>query len=299
MTTWQAEIKKQTKWRDYLELCKPRVVALMVVTAIVGMCLATPNAVPLSILFWGNLGIAFAAGAAAAINHIADRYIDCKMHRTKHRPLVQGHVSVAQGLFFAATLGGLGAAILFLFVNALTAWLTLASLVVYAGIYSFYLKHATDQNIVIGGIAGAAPPLLGWVAVTDSCTGGAFVLMLIIYAWTPPHFWALAVHRVEEYRKANVPMLPVIKGVPYTIQMMILYLWLLFAVSLLPFAIHLSGWFYLVSTVVLNFIFLGYIYAMKRGTRKDWPMRTFRYSILYLLLLFVVLLIDHYWGGVT
>ena len=228
MTAYSAAVAEGSGWKDYLELCKPKVVALMVITAIVGMCLATPGAIPWSILFWGNIGIAFAAGAAAAINHIADRYIDCKMRRTQNRPVVQGNVSVAQGLIFAATLGVVGAVILFAFVNALTAWLTLASLVVYAGIYSFYLKHATDQNIVIGGIAGAAPPLLGWVAVTGDCTGGAWVLMLIIYAWTPPHFWALAVHRVEEYRKANVPMLPVVKGVPYTIQMMIQYMWLLF-----------------------------------------------------------------------
>ena len=296
-TTINISTKKSASWRDYWELCKPRVVALMVVTAIVGMCLAAPGAIPVSILWWGNIGIAFAAGAAAAINHVADRYIDCKMQRTQNRPVVQGSVSVTEGLVFSAILGCTGAAILFVFVNALTAWLTLASLVVYAGIYSFYLKHATDQNIVIGGIAGAAPPLLGWVAVTGSCTGGAWVLMLIIYAWTPPHFWALAIHRVEEYRKANVPMLPVVKGIPYTIQMMIQYMWLLFAVTLLPFAIHLSGVFYLVCAIALNIIFLAYIYAMKRGKRKDWPMRTFRYSILYLLLLFVVLLTDHYLGA--
>jgi protoheme IX farnesyltransferase len=296
MTTANTVMSKQARWQDYLEMCKPRVVALMVLTAIVGMCLAAPGAIPWQVLLWGNSGIAFAAGAAAAINHIADRYIDCKMRRTQNRPMVQGNVSVAQGLTFAAVLGCVGAGILFVFVNALTAWLTLASLVVYAGIYSFYLKHATDQNIVIGGIAGAAPPLLGWTAVTGDCTGGAWVLMLIIYAWTPPHFWALAVHRVEEYRKANVPMLPVVKGVPYTIDMMIMYMWLLFAVSLLPFAIDLSGWLYLVCVIPLNLVFMGYIYAMKRGTRKDWPMRTFRYSILYLLLLFVVLLVDHYLG---
>lgn len=294
MSTMDTVAESTISWRDYLELCKPRVVALMVITAIVGMCLASPGAIPWSVLFWGNIGIAFAAGAAAAINHIADRYIDCKMRRTQNRPVVKGSVSVAQGLLFAAILGVVGATILFVFVNALTAWLTLASLVVYAGIYSFYLKHATDQNIVIGGIAGAAPPLLGWVAVTNSCSGGAWVLMLIIYAWTPPHFWALAVHRVEEYRKANVPMLPVIKGVPYTIQMMIQYMWLLFAVTLLPFAIQLSGVLYLVCVIPLNIVFLAYIYAMKSGKRKDWPMRTFRYSILYLLLLFVVLLVDHY-----
>jgi heme o synthase len=294
MTARSAVTTRKTSWQDYLELCKPRVVALMVLTAIVGMCLAAPGAIPWPVLVWGNLGIAFAAGAAAAINHIADRYIDRKMRRTQNRPVVQGSVSVVQGLVFAACLGVLGASILFVFVNVLTAVLTLASLVIYAGVYSFYLKHATDQNIVIGGIAGAAPPLLGWVAVTNSCSGGAWVLMLIIYAWTPPHFWALAVHRVEEYRKANVPMLPVVKGVPYTIQMMIQYMWLLFAVTLLPFAIQMSGLLYLFCVIPLNILFLVYIYAMKRGKRKDWPMRTFRYSILYLLLIFVVLLLDHY-----
>lgn len=283
-----------TRWKDYLELCKPKVVMLMVITAIVGMCLSTPGAIPWPIFWWGNIGIAFAAGAAAAINHIADRYIDCQMRRTQKRPVVQGNVSVRQGLVFAAILGVIGAFILFVFVNPLTAWLTLGSLVVYAGVYSFYLKHATDQNIVIGGIAGAAPPLLGWAAVTNSCSGGAWVLMLIIYVWTPPHFWALAVHRVEEYRKANVPMLPVVKGVPYTIQMMIQYTWLLVAVTLLPFAIGMSGWFYLACVLPLNGVFLAYVYAMKNGSRKDWPMRTFRYSILYLLLIFVVLLLDHY-----
>ena len=293
MTTQESSLSSRVQWRDYLELCKPRVVALMVLTAIVGMFLATPGGVSLSVLFWGNLGIAFAAGGAAAINHVADRYIDAKMNRTHKRPLVQGRVSTSQGLLFAIILGLVGMLILLVFINTLTACLTFGALIGYAGIYSFYLKHATDQNIVIGGIAGAAPPLLGWAAVTGDCSAGGWVLMLIIYVWTPPHFWALAIHRVEDYRKAKIPMLPVVKGIPFTIGAMSQYVWLLFAVTLLPYAINLSGLLYLGVVIPLNLVFVYYVHRMKTSSRPDWPMRTFRYSILYLLLLFVALLLDH------
>lgn len=294
MTQVADALNQRAGWRDYYELTKPRVVALMVLTSLVGMCLATPGAIPWGVLCWGNLGIALAAGAAAAINHIADRYYDSKMRRTENRPVVKGRVSVSQGLIFSAVLGLAAMAILLLFVNALTAWLTVASLVVYAGIYSFYLKHATVQNIVIGGVAGAAPPLLGWCAVTGTCSAAAWILMLIIFVWTPPHFWALAIHRVDEYKDADIPMMPVVHGVAHTQRVMLQYVILLFAITLLPFAIGLSGWLYLLAVIPLNLGFLIYVVAIGRGKRLDWPMRTFRYSILYLMILFVALLVDHY-----
>ena len=201
-------------WRDYLELCKPNVVALMILTSVIGMQLATPNAVPLDILIFGNLGIALCAGAAAAVNHVVDRHIDEKMARTANRPIAKGRLSPNQAIIFALITGLVGVAILVLFTNLLTAWLTLASSIGYAFIYTMYLKRATPQNIVIGGLAGAAPPLLGWVAVTGEIHYNALLLVLIIFAWTPPHFWALALHRKDEYAKADIPMLPVTQAIP-------------------------------------------------------------------------------------
>src|SRR5262245_26697975 len=228
-------------WRDYLELCKPRVVALMMVTAVIGMMLATPGLVPWTALVFGNLGIALCAASAAAVNHIVDQRIDAQMARTRNRPIVRGRVGAGAAIAFAAAIGVLGMGVLILLVNPLTAWLTLASLIGYAFVYTFWLKRATPQNIVIGGLAGAAPPLLGWTAVTGELHGHALLLVLIIFAWTPPHFWALAIHRRDEYAKVDIPMLPVTHGVKHTALHILLYTLMLFAVSLLPFATGMSG----------------------------------------------------------
>lgn len=284
----------KASWRDYLELCKPRVVLLMILTAVVGMCLASPGMVPWSALFWGNLGIALAAAAAAAINHLADRHIDRVMRRTQHRPLVQGKVSPQKTVLFAGSLCLASLLILVYAVNVLTAILSFASLIVYAFIYTFFLKHLTSQNIVIGGIAGAAPPLLGWVAVTGHIDAEALLLVLIIFVWTPPHFWALAIHRIEDYAAADVPMLPNTHGISFTKQHVWWYTVLLSVVTLLPFAIALSGWIYLISVLMLNARFLQWAWRLKRSEAVNIPMAVFRYSIIYLMLLFVALLVDHY-----
>lgn len=280
--------------RDYLELCKPRVVALMILTSIVGMCLASPGWIPWKIFIFGNLGIALAAGSAAAINHLADYRIDLLMSRTKNRPLPKGKLAPIQVLAFAAILCILAMTMLTYFVNGLTAILTFASLIAYAGVYTYYLKHATSQNIVIGGIAGATPPLLGWVAVTGHIAPAAIVLTLIIFIWTPPHFWALAIARVDEYAKADVPMLPNTHGIPYTKVNIIYYTGLLFTATLLPFAMNMSGWIYLVCAIGLNLRFLQWVIRLKRSDSKAVAMATFRYSIAYLMYLFLALLIDHY-----
>ena len=227
--------------RDYLELCKPRVVMLMILTSVVGMCLAPSESFPFRAVILGNLGIAFVAFAAAVINHVADQHIDKLMQRTQYRPIVQGKISSQKSMYFAIVLGILGFSILLLFINTLTAILTFLSLIGYAICYTLYLKHATPQNIVIGGIAGAAPPLLGWTAVTNTLSPEALLLVLIIYVWTPPHFWALAIYRLEDYAKANVPMLPHTHGVPFTKLNILLYTILLICVSALPFIIRMSG----------------------------------------------------------
>ena len=231
----ESKIDNQTRvsWRDYLELCKPNVVALMLLTSLIGMLLATPDVVPLNILIFGNLGIALCAGAAAAVNHVVDRHIDEKMARTANRPIAKGRLSPNQAITFALLTGLLGVLILVLFTNLLTAWLTLASSIGYAFIYTMYLKRATPQNIVIGGLAGAAPPLLGWVAVTGEIHYNALLLVLIIFAWTPPHFWALALHRKEEYAKADIPMLPVTHGDRYTKINIVLYTLMLIVVTVM------------------------------------------------------------------
>lgn len=281
-------------WRDYLELCKPRVVALMILTSVIGMLLAVPGMVPLNILILGNLGIALCAGSAAAINHLVDRHVDKKMARTHNRPLATGRVEPLHALIFALVIGAVGMAILLVFVNALTAWLTLASLLGYAVIYTLFLKRATPQNIVIGGLAGAAPPLLGWTAVTGELDPHGLLLVLIIFAWTPPHFWALAVHRRAEYAKADIPMLPVTHGVRYTKIHILLYTLALFAVSLLPYASGMLNWLYLLAAVVLGLGFLYWSLVLLLSKRAGVGMDTFRYSLVYLMALFVIMLIDHY-----
>ncbi|OGT67337.1 MAG: protoheme IX farnesyltransferase [Gammaproteobacteria bacterium RIFCSPHIGHO2_12_FULL_45_9] len=286
--------QKAVFW-DYLELCKPRVVLLMIITAIVGMCLAVPGSVPLSILWWGNVGIALAAGSAATINHVVEQKLDRLMQRTLHRPVAEGRVTTVQALIFATILAALAMWILVTQVNGLTALLTFASLMGYALVYTVYLKHATVQNIVIGGAAGAAPPLLGWVAVTGHLDAGAWLLMMIIFVWTPPHFWALAIHRLSDYEKSGLPMLPVRYGVPFTKLCILLYTMLLSAVTLLPVAIGMSHGLYFVGVLLLNVGFLYHAIRLWRSDDAAIPMKVFRFSISYLFMLFILLLIDHYY----
>lgn len=280
--------------RNYIELCKPRVVMLMILTSAVGMCLAPSHESLLMPMIFGNLGIALVAGAAAAMNHVADQHIDRIMGRTQNRPLVQGKVTVRNGVIFAAILCVFGTAILYFLVNSLTAILTFLSLIGYAVCYTLYLKHATPQNIVIGGIAGAAPPLLGWTAVTGFVSPGALLLVLIIYVWTPPHFWALAIYRLEDYAKANVPMLPHTHGVHYTKINIVLYTILLICVSALPYFIHMSGTIYLVGVMFANAGFLYHAIRLYMTDDRTQAIRTFKFSIYYLGMLFLMLLIDHY-----
>jgi protoheme IX farnesyltransferase len=281
-------------WNDYYELCKPRVVALIVFTAIVGMLLATPGMVPWQPLLFGTLGIGMAAASAAAINQIVDQRVDADMLRTSNRPLPTGHLTNTQALVFAGILGVVSMTILVLLVNPLTALLTLCSLIGYAFIYTMYLKRATPQNIVIGGAAGAAPPVLGWVAVTGQIDPNSLLLFLIIFAWTPPHFWALAIHRRDEYSKVNIPMLPVTHGIAFTRLQVLLYTIILVAVTALPFATQMSGWFYFIGAMILGAVFLAYAIKLQLGKDERIAIKTFGYSILYLMLLFAVLLVDHY-----
>jgi protoheme IX farnesyltransferase len=285
---------EKTSFRDYLELTKPKVVALMILTSIIGMFLSVPGMVPFHILILGNIGIALCAGAAAVINHVVDRKIDLKMSRTLNRPVAKGRGSPYQAIFFSAVLGLLGMTILLVYINALTAWLTLASLFGYAVLYTSYLKRATPQNIVIGGLAGAVPPLLGWTAVTGEIHGHALLLVLIIFAWTPPHFWALAVHRKDEYAKAEIPMLPVTHGEKYTKISILLYTVLMILVTLLPFAAGMSGWLYFLGALTLGAGFLYWAIMMMVGRKPNAGMDTFKYSIVYLMALFVIMLVDHY-----
>jgi len=280
--------------RHYYELCKPRVVMLITFTAIVGMFLATPGMVPLDVLLLGSLGITLMAASAAAINQLLDRHVDARMARTCGRPLVTGTLTVAESLAFAAALGTLGFAVLVLWINALTAWLTLATLVGYAGVYTLYLKRATPQNIVIGGAAGAAPPVLGWAAVTGTVDPHALLLFLIIFVWTPPHFWALAIDRHKEYASAGIPMLPVTHGLEFTRLQVLLYTVLLLAVSVLPFVFGMSGWVYFAGALALGGVFVGYAVRLRFAPTPGLPMRTFGYSIVYLIGIFSLLLIDHY-----
>lgn len=294
MATSSATVATRPRFKDFYTLTKPNVVALMIVTSVIGMFMAVDGWVPWQPLVLGNLGIALCAGAAAAVNHVIDHRIDTKMARTANRPVATGVVSSTQAVIFAAALGAIGMAILLLWVNALTAWLTLASLVGYAFIYTMFLKRATPQNIVIGGLAGAAPPLLGWTAVTGEVHGHGLLLALIIFAWTPPHFWALAIHRKEEYALVDIPMLPVTHGDAFTRLHILLYTIVMFIITVLPFVTRLSGPLYLAGAVILGLVFLYWALAMMFHWREDAPIQTFKYSILYLLLLFVVMLVDHY-----
>ena len=294
MATLLREQQAHASWRDYLELTKPKVVVLMLITSLVGMFLATRAGVPWTVLVFGNLGIGLCAGGAAAVNHVVDRRIDSIMARTHKRPLAEGRVTPLAALSFALLLSVAGLSLLLVFTNELAAWLTLASLLGYAVIYTGFLKRATPQNIVIGGLAGAAPPLLGWVAVTGELTAEPLLLVLIIFAWTPPHFWALAIHRKAEYAKANIPMLPVTHGEHYTKVHILLYTGALFAVSLLPFAIHMSGLLYLVCAIGLGARFLHWAWVLYRDSKPHAAINTFKYSIWYLFLLFIALLVDHY-----
>ena len=282
------------RWSDFLELTKPRVVALMLLTALIGMCMAVPGLVPWEPLVYGNLGIGLCAGAAAAINHVVDERIDQEMSRTTNRPVAQGRVSQTEALVFAALLAISGTVLLAVTINVLTAVLTVASLVGYALVYTMFLKRATPHNIVIGGLAGAAPPLLGWTAVTGEIHGHGLLLVLIIFAWTPPHFWALAIHRKEEYAAVGIPMLPVTHGNRFTALHILLYTVLMFLITLLPFATFLSGWIYAVSAVILGAVFLYWSIEILREKNPKAPMETFKYSINYLLLLFIAMLADHW-----
>ena len=280
--------------RDYYELTKPRVVMLIVFTAIVGMLLSVPGMPPLNALIFGNLGIGLAASSAAAINQILDARVDAQMARTRHRPLVSGGLTEPQAVRFALFLCVASMLMLWFLVNPLTAILTFLSLIGYAIIYTVYLKPATPQNIVIGGAAGAAPPVLGWVAATGEVHAHALLLFLIIFIWTPPHFWALAIARRDEYAKVGTPMLPVTHGVPYTKLVVLLYTVLLFLVTLLPWLTGLSGLPYLVAAVVLGGIFFAHAVRLEKSEGDERAMPTFIYSINYLMFLFAALLIDHY-----
>lgn len=280
-------------WRDYLGLCKPKVVLVMLITAAVGMFLAVPGLPDMTKVALGLLGIGLAAASAAAVNHVMDRKIDEKMARTRGRPLPQGRLTPQQALAFAAIIGVAGISILVIWVNLLTAWLTLAALMGYAVVYTQWLKRATPQNIVIGGIAGAAPPLLGWTAITGSVQPDGLLLALIIFAWTPPHFWSLCIARVKDYEKANVPMLPVTHGEEYTKVQILLYSLLMLVTTLFPYMTGMSGLIYLIAVNVLNIRFMYWVYRLWHQP-QGVPMALFRYSINYIMMLFVVLLVDHY-----
>lgn len=280
----------------FYELTKPRVVMLIMFTAVVGMFLATSSMVPLNSLLLGTLGIGMSAAAGAAINHIVDREIDSKMNRTRKRPLATGGLSTEQALAFAIALAAVSMFILARWVNGLTAVLTFASLIGYAVVYTVFLKHWTPQNIVIGGAAGAAPPVLGWTAVTGQVSADALLLFLIVFCWTPPHFWALALYRRNEYAKAGVPMLPVTHGARFTRLHILLYTVLLAAVSIMPFATQMSGWIYLAGAVVLNAQFIMYAVRLYLNYSDALSRRTFVYSIQYLAMLFALMLVDHYLG---
>ena len=286
--------KQSASWRDYYEMCKPRVVMLMILTSLAGMLLAVPGMVPMDILILGNIGIALIASSGAAVNHLIDRKVDSMMKRTHNRPLPQGRVAPLHASLFAASMGIMGMVILLFWVNALAAWLALASFVGYAFIYTGYLKRATSQNIVIGGLSGAMPPLLGWAAVTGTIEPGALILVLIIFAWTPPHFWALAIHRKEEYAKTGIPMLPVTHGEFVTKVYIIIYTVILLVVSVFPYLSGMSGPLYLVAALGLGIVFLAWSLLLMFRPQPKTAMETFRYSIIYLAVLFVALLTDHY-----
>ena len=281
--------------RSYYHLCKPNVVFMMLITSLIGSLLATngPNFNPLLILI-SLIGIGLCAASAAAINQVVDQKVDANMSRTSERPIPQGEISSSKAISFAIVIGLIGYAILYIYVNVLTAYLTIASLIGYAIIYTVFLKRATPQNIVIGGLAGAAPPLLGWSSITGSIDPNALLLVLIIFAWTPPHFWALAIHRKDEYAKENIPMLPVTHGILFTKLQIILYTIIMLLVSLFPYFVMMSGVFYLFSALVLGSIFLWYAFRLYGDDSNSLAMPTFQYSIYYIFLIFLALLIDHF-----
>lgn len=281
-------------WRVYLTLTKPKVVALMLLTALVGMCLAVPGSLPVQQTVLGLLGIGLMAGSAAAFNHLIDRRIDAIMARTYKRPLPSGNINAVNVFVFASVIGVLGFVVLYVWVNSLTAWLTFASLLGYAVIYTMYLKRATPQNIVIAGIAGAMPPLLGWTSVTGELHANAWLLVMIIFIWTPPHFWALAIHRKEDYAKADIPMLPVTHGTEYTKTSILLYTVLLGLVCLMPALVGMSGAVYWIGSIALSLGFIGYAWKLKYNPDEKTAIETFKFSIYHLMALFVLLLIDHY-----
>ncbi|MGB0461271.1 MAG: heme o synthase [Gammaproteobacteria bacterium] len=281
--------------RSYYHLCKPNVVFMMLITSLIGSLLATngSNFNPLLILI-SLIGIGLCAASAAAINQVVDQKVDANMSRTSERPIPQGEISSSKAISFAIVIGLIGYAILYRYVNVLTAYLTIASLIGYAIIYTVFLKRATPQNIVIGGLAGAAPPLLGWSSITGSIDPNALLLVLIIFAWTPPHFWALAIHRKDEYAKENIPMLPVTHGILFTKLQIILYTIIMLLVSLFPYFVMMSGVFYLFSALVLGSIFLWYAFRLYGDDSNSLAMPTFQYSIYYIFLIFLALLIDHF-----
>lgn len=279
----------------FFPLCKPRVTALIVFTAMIGMFLATPNMVPLGLLLAATLGIGMASGAAAAFNCLIEQKIDARMARTRGRPLPTGQVTSMQTVIFATLLGGAGLAMLYFLVNPLTMWLTLATFLGYAVIYTIFLKPATPLNIVIGGASGAMPPILGWAAVNNVVGPEALILFLIIFAWTPPHFWALALYRRKEYEKVGMPMLPVTHGEEFTRLHILLYTVILFGVALMPYGYGMSGLIYLAASLLLNTVFMVYAVKLYRSYSDELSRSMFRYSILYLSLLFAALLVDHYW----
>ena len=285
----------RSRFNNFLALCKPRVTMLIVFTAMIGMFLATPNMVPLNILLAATIGIGMASGAAAAFNCLVEQKIDAKMARTRGRPLPTGQLTSNQTFIFATIMASIGLSILYFLVNPLTMWLTLATFVGYAVIYTVFLKPATPLNIVIGGLSGAMPPALGWAAVTGTVSAEAWILVLIIFAWTPPHFWALALYRREEYAKSGLPMLPVTHGEEYTRLQILLYTIILVAVTLMPFAMRMSGFIYLGSVLLLNGVFMAYAIGLYRKYSDDLARSMFKFSILYLTLLFTSLLVDHYW----
>jgi len=292
-----SELKLQNAssgFQNFLALCKPRVTALIVFTAIIGMFLATPGMVPLGVLIAATVGIGMASGAAAAFNCLIEQKIDAKMARTRGRPLPTGQVTSSQTMIFATVMASTGLAILYFLVNPLTMWLTLATFIGYAVIYTVFLKPATPLNIVIGGLSGAMPPALGWAAVTGEVSAQALILVLIIFAWTPPHFWALALYRREEYAKSGLPMLPVTHGEAFTRLHILLYTIILAAVTLLPFAIGMSGVIYLGAAILLDIGFMAYAIGLYKQYSDSLARRTFKFSIMYLTLLFAALVIDHY-----
>ena len=289
-----SQVNSQPAWSDYLELCKPRVVALMLICAAVGMALASSNIPSPELIIATLVGVALVAGSAAVVNHIADARIDALMARTQNRPIATGRVSSQGAISLSIIAGGLGFAILWFAVNPLTAWLNFASWAGYGFVYTYFLKRATSQNIVIGGLFGAAPPLFGWTAVTNSIDPQGLLLVLIIFIWTPPHFWSLALERKEEYALVNVPMLPVTHGESFTRLQILLYTILLLVISLVPFLIGMFGYLYFFSALLLGLVFLFWTIRLMKPSNTDAPMATFKFSILYLALLFGAMLVDHY-----